>query len=165
MHTRPMMIPLILSTGLLLPALASSDSGLISRIEGYYSAPARLCTVPEGNQLVPCDPPVNDCMQVKKIDDSHARIHVSSVQENGSECGIDGVAELHGKSLRFIGKDSGYEVDVVFEHGKITFKYVPELTAPVRPFCGAQGRLDWVSFELKDRKPLNFASCAEPHDP
>jgi hypothetical protein len=156
---RSILLTSLLSIGLLLPVLAASDSSFINRIEGYYSAPGPLCTVREGDQLVPCGPPMDDCMQIKKVDDTHAKIYVSSVQENGSECGIDGIAELHGKTLRFIGKDKGYGVDVVFADDRISFEYVPELTSPVRPFCGAQGRLDWVKFNLKDKEPLNFAAC------
>lgn len=163
-YIRSIMLTSLLSIGLLLPVLAASDSSFINRIEGYYSAPGRLCTASDGDQLLPCDPPMDDCMQIKKIDDSHARIYVASVQENGSECGIDGVAELHGKTLRYIGKDKGYGVEVVFADGRISFKYVPELTSSVRPFCGAQGSLDGVRFNLKDKEPLSFASCGEPHN-
>jgi len=53
----------MLSIGLLLPVVAVSDSGFISSIEGYYSAPARNCTErSDDGKLVPCDPPSTDCI-------------------------------------------------------------------------------------------------------
>jgi len=141
------------------------DSSFITSIEGHYVAPARNCTQPEGDEQVPCDPPMEDCMMIKRVDDSHAKLYVYSPQWNGSECGIDGVAELHGKVLRYteLGFDTsrGKKVDVKFEHGKITFEYVDPPDLAGAPFCGEHAQLNWVEFDLKKKQPLNHATCPD----
>jgi hypothetical protein len=66
--------------GLLLPIAAVSDTGAIERVEGYYSAPSRICPHSANNNSKPCDMSDTDCLQIKKIDDRHARFDVYSVQ-------------------------------------------------------------------------------------
>jgi hypothetical protein len=151
-----------------LPVLAASDTGFLEQLEGYYSAPTKLCSTLEEDHLAPCDPPDTDCMLIDKVDDRHAKVYVYSVQTNGSQCELEGVAELHGKTLRYIEHDKnlpsfGEGLDITVTDGKITFKYLSDKEAARHAFCGMRGSLDWVEFPLQSRAPLG--ACGEKQTP
>jgi len=147
---------------LLLPMVAVSDSGLIERLEGYYATPSRIC--PQGAKS--CDASDTDCMLIRKEADGHAKFYVYSVQENGSQCEVEGVAESRGDSLFYQDTDAdsddhGKGFSLVVVNGKVTFKYLAEPDPKVHkpPFCGSQARMDRVQFSLKDKQPLASQEC------
>jgi hypothetical protein len=161
---------ILLLVTLLLPVVAISDSGFIGDIEGYYAALGRYCSMREGQELVPCNPPSRDCMMIKGIDDTHVKFDVYSVQENGTQCEVSGVAERHGRMLTYIEQgpllpDHGKGITIHFAHGRITFKYHSEpIPAEQPPFCGARARLDLVEFRLKDREAIDHHTCGNLRD-
>jgi hypothetical protein len=149
---------------LMLPIVASSGLDPISQFEGYYTAPATHCSRLDGEQLRPCDPPEEDCLLVKRIDETHATIDIDSVQSHGTECGVSGVAELQEKSLVYVEKnpaspDAGKGIALQLAGKNLKIRY---LAAPERdsaPFCGVRARLDWLQFSLARRRPVDDHRC------
>lgn len=151
-----------------LKSAALSASDLPARLEGYYSTSGRYCSERDDGVLKPCDPPVLDCMVIKRVDDKHARFHVYSTQVNGSVCEAEGVAEVSGVGLVYRDRDQsslalgkGFYIDVV--NGKIIFRYFsePDPVTHLPLFCGAQARLDLIAFTLKERKAFGQHSCPD----
>lgn len=161
---------MLLLVALSLPMMAVSDSGFIKDVEGYYASLARFCSTREGQELVPCNPPRRDCMLIKGIDDTHVKFYVYSVQENGTQCEVLGIAERHGRMLTYIEQDPldadhGKGIAIHFSRGIITFKYRSELRPAVQPpFCAARARLDLVEFRLKDREAIDHHTCGDLRD-
>jgi hypothetical protein len=153
--------------GFTLSAMATSDTGLLDRIEGYYVSPSKYCSEFDEGKYKPCDPPTVDCLVIKKLDDYHVKFSVSSTQANGSTCAVEGVAELDGNRLKFIQHNKedtlsfGKGIFIMFDHGQIEFKYQkqPE-TGTQPPFCGMQARLDRIRFSLSNKEKFNNQMCA-----
>jgi hypothetical protein len=151
---------------LVLPIAAASDTHLIDRIEGYYSAPGRLCTEFDGGKYVPCNPPYRDCLNLKKVDSTHAYFSVNSFQRNGAECGMEGIAKVGRNSLEYVDHDAtdpiayGAKLIIHITNGVITFESIAGPSAAGQdPFCGRQGEMRWVKFFLKDKRPFGSGEC------
>ena len=142
-----------------LPIVAFSGQSGVAKFAGYYTAPATYCSELEGTALKPCDPPVDDWMQIKPIDDTHAQIDIYSLQTNGHECGVSGIAELKGDKLVYVEKDTtlpqylgqGFTVALSGQILKIQYLADPGLGIP--PFCGARARLDRLVFPIERKRP------------
>jgi len=153
----------------ILPIAAASDTSLIDRIAGYYSAPARLCTEFDGEKYVPCNHPYRDCLKLKKLDSTHAYFNVSSVQQNGAVCGMEGIAKIDHNTLEYVDHDStdpmayGAKLIIRVTNDAITFESIAGASAAGQdPFCGRQGQMRWVKFLLKDRRPFDSGKCNVP---
>jgi hypothetical protein len=141
----------------LLPMAALSGQAGIVQFAGYYTAPATYCSELDGTALKPCDPPVEDWMQIKPIDATHAQIDIYSLQTNGHECSVSGVAELKAGKLVFVEKETklpqywgqGFTVELIGKTLKIKYLADPGLGIP--PFCGARARLDRLEFDIEKK--------------
>lgn len=156
---------------LLLPIVAVSDVGLVERLQGYYSAPSRICASSGQGSSKGCQMSDTDCMRIRKIDDGHAKFYVYSVQENGAQCEVEGVAESKGDVLLYKDTDAddsefGKGFTIAITKGKITFKYLSEPDPRVHqpPFCGAQASMDRVAFSLQGKLPLGSQECGNSND-
>src|ERR1700722_12681741 len=90
---------------LLLPVSAMSQSDAIRRMEGWYIVPSKYCSLLEEGSLKPCDPTEKDTLSIERIDDLHAQVELYSVQTNGHECEVSGVADRVGDKLVYTEKD------------------------------------------------------------
>jgi hypothetical protein len=142
-----------------LPIVAFCGQSGLAKFAGYYTAPAAYCSELEGAALKPCDPPVEDWMQIKPIDDTHAQIDIYSLQTNGHECGVSGIAELKGDKLVFVEKDTtlpqylGQGFTVVLSGKILKIQYLADPGLGIPPFCGARARLDRLEFRIEKKRP------------
>jgi hypothetical protein len=156
----------------MLSMIAASDTNFVDRIQGYYSAPGRLCTDLEGRKYLPCDPPIPDCLKITKVDDTHAKVIVDSFQRNGAECGVEGIAKASGDALEYVDQSpsylpaSGSKLIIHLTNGVITFESIsatPSISGD--PFCGAGGQMRWVKFLLRDKRPVDSDLCGSEATP
>jgi hypothetical protein len=142
-----------------LPIVAFSGQSGLAKFAGYYTAPAAYCSELEGTALKPCDPPVEDWMQIKPIDETHAQIDIYSLQTNGHECGVSGIAELKGDKLVFVEKDTtlpqylGQGFAVVLSGRTLKIHYLADPGLGIPSFCGARARLDRLEFSTEKKLP------------
>ena len=73
--------------------------GLLQQIEGAYEIPSQ-CTAVTAKGHEPCGPHVHDRLQITKVSDCEASVKLYSVQINGYQCEVAGVAELQGDSSK-----------------------------------------------------------------
>lgn len=154
------------------PVFASSDGGLLDRISGSYTAPAKYCSYAGGEgKWTPCHPPQTECLVIKKLDERHARFAVYSPQAHESICEVTGIAEVAGKNRLTYTENNANEVlnyhksfSIEVTGASVTFRYSkePESGADT-PFCGVGGRLDNIRFLIKDREalPKGAAVCGD----
>lgn len=150
------------------PVFATSDDGLLDRISGYYTAPAKFCSSFDGTKWQPCDPMPTDCFVMKKVDEKHGRFWLYSTQAAGL-CLVTGVAERVGSnSLRYtehnpeevLNYGKSFSIEVI--GGYITFRYAQEPQSGAdTPFCGVGGRLDRLRFAIKDREVVHDGVCGD----
>jgi hypothetical protein len=143
----------------LLPITVFSGQSDVGKFAGYYTAPATYCSELDGTDLKPCDPPVEDWMQIKPIDATHAQIDIYSLQTNGHECSVSGIAELKGDKLVFVEKDAtlpqylGQGFTVALNGKTLKIQYLADPGLGIPPFCGARARLDRLEFSTAKKIP------------
>jgi hypothetical protein len=116
----------------------------------------------EDRKLVPCDPVPEDCLSIKKIDKDHAQISVYSVQTNGHNCGVSGIAERVGDKLVYTEQgelEHGQQFAIILSGQTLTFKYLATPGTMIPPFCGARASLERVEFSLNKKQPIGAKEC------
>jgi hypothetical protein len=141
---------------LLFPLSAVSQSDVIRRMEGWYIVPSKYCSLLEEGTLKPCDPVPNDTLSIERIDDLHAQIELYSLQTNGHECEVSGVADRVAEKLVYTEKDQlgrGDQFEIAIVGNVIKLKVLTEAGPAHSPFCGARASLDLLEFPLNEAKP------------
>jgi len=133
-------------------ALAVED--LLQQIDGTYETPSQCTTVTsEGHE--PCSPKLRDRLRITRVDERTASFELYSVQINGHQCEIDGVAELQDDSLIYLDpdtKDPGQGLRIKITSSALVLSYLKPLTGPGQPpFCGMRARVDRLSFPRRAR--------------
>jgi hypothetical protein len=135
-----------------LPSLAAED--VISRIEGRYESHNEYCSyMEEPGTLVPCDAGPTDSLLIERISATRARFHVYSVQVNGHQCEIEGVADLVGNELIYRDPDTttpGQGMRIHFTGAEITFSYLKPVTG--LGYCGARAFLERITFPKSSKR-------------
>ncbi len=147
-----------------MPLSAGSGPSSLDAFEGYYTAPATHCSMQDGDVTRPCDPPEEDCLLIKRVDDTHAAIKLQSIQSHGHECGVAGVAELKDGRLVYVdanpaSPESGKGIALRLDGRKLKIAYLEKPDKDAAPFCGLKARLDWLVFALADRQPVGAHQC------
>ena len=139
---------------------ANTGSDAAATLEGQYTARNVECSSPEGRNQVPCDPATEDCLLLKRVDPRHLKFHVYSVQRNGTQCEVEGVAARRGDSWIYretdrSTSDFGKGFSMAVRNGRLVFKYLqePDPAQHLPPFCGAQAQIDRIEFALASRQP------------
>lgn len=156
---------LVLANLLLIGDLANAENSFLNEIKGVYKTPARFCSsVGQDGTTEPCVSPPLDCLSIEPINDTQAHVQVYSVQTNGHDCEIDGVANLKGHSLIYTfsptgyadEKDAGQKASIDFSNKKVTIRYLNLRNDRTRmPFCAIRARIDLVKFDKKDKVTTN----------
>jgi uncharacterized protein YecT (DUF1311 family) len=95
------------------------------------------------------------------------QIDIYSLQTNGHECSVAGVAELKGDKLVLVENDkssrdfgNGFSVELIDK--TLTIKYLEDPGLGFPPFCGARARLDRLKFRTEGEegdRPADRASA------
>lgn len=135
-------------------------------VQGYYSAPARYCTELSGDRLVPCASGNRDCMLIKRVDQSHVQLRIYSVQANGHQCGVSGIAAVRDGQIEYVGgvqdgPDRGKHVIIAMEGGRLTIHYRKDDDSVSRaPVCANEARLDLLQFSIDSKRPVGTNVCS-----
>jgi hypothetical protein len=158
------------STGMLaifcaLPLLAAADHDLLSAVQGYYSAPS-ACSERENDKLVPCTPEIRNCLLIKRVDATHAKISMFRIENNEHSCAIDdAVAVLRGRQILYVDSNSrdinyGAGVSIAIGDKKLIIKPAGvEPSGLLQPYCGSGASLDGLSFDRSSKQPEAGNSC------
>lgn len=141
----------------------------LSELEGYYTSRGH-CWAKNGDGSVErCDDGADgdSCLQIRRIDPTHAELSIESSQANGHECGVSGVAELRGDKLVYVqghagNDDDGRGLSVDTSGPELTIKYMDEQEQHfTSPFCAINASLELVAFDKKTRESADGKSCTE----
>lgn len=158
---------LLVITSLGFPILGVADSDFLGRIEGFYTTQAPYCTENDGGVSRPCDPPVEQCLLIKRIDRQHAKFSFYTMQLNSAECGVNGIGTVKDNALTYTDGDprdvtSFREgLSIYVDHGRVKFKYLEPPKPGTSPFCGINGNIERIEFALKNREAAAGHTCGE----
>jgi hypothetical protein len=147
---------------ILLQSALASDSALLDRIEGYYAAPSPYCSDEQGKR---CDPPLQQCLLIRRVDSRHAKFSFYSVQLYGDSCAAEGVADLRDNKLVYTDENPKDVVSneqgivIAISGDRVRLKYLKEPQAGTLAFCGAHANLERIEFRLSDRQPVDHQKC------
>src|SRR5262245_48326910 len=135
-------------------ALAAAD--LLQRIEGTYEIPSQCTTVSsKGDES--CGPNIRDRLRITRVSDRAASFDLYSVQINGHQCEVSGVAELQGDSLVYLdpeAREPGQGLRIKLTSSALVLSYLKPLTGPgAPPFCGTRASVNRLSFPLRAKAP------------
>ncbi|WP_353193460.1 hypothetical protein [Pandoraea pnomenusa] len=129
------------------PALSTP----LEKLEGVYVAPGRAThKLTEDGPFVPVKN-ATDCLVIKRSASGEAEIYMSSIQERGASCNMDGV--LQTKDGRLLYRDEsdplpGQGAYLNLVHGRIKFVAARSGT---QAFCGVGAGIDVIEFDLGKR--------------
>jgi hypothetical protein len=132
-----------------LPSRALSDD-VLRRIEGRYEMPSECTTLNAKGEHEPCGSHVVDRLTIRRLSEKTAEFDLYSVQINGHQCEVSGVAELKGDSLTYRDpdsekEDSGQGLRIQITSSALVLSYLK----PVRmspPFCGTRAYVSRLRF-------------------
>ncbi len=140
---------------------------LLSSIEGYYES-NKLCDIHMGSRAItPCGNNPDTCMTIKRIDKTHAELHIESFQSNGHECAVDGIAELQGDSLVYVqnnqhdGDDGrGFKINTKGE--TLSIKYIEDSASHTdNAFCAINASMERIVFRRASKQGLAGHHCGD----
>jgi hypothetical protein len=128
--------------------------GEISAFEGVYIMPGKATsqqTVGGKNKKVKN---ATDCLAIRKLSNDKMEIYLSSIQERGYSCYLEGEAELINKRLVFythskeegVNHNQGVYIDSDGKH--ISFSPIPGTASD---FCGIHASLHGLIFDTKKK--------------
>jgi hypothetical protein len=133
-----------------------ADDDLLARVAGTYEVPAQCTQMGANGEQEPCGPQVLDRLVIKKLSQLSASFDLYSVQVNGHQCEVSGIARLEGDSLVYIDTDSpdpGQGMRIHLGPAEITFSYLKDVSSSLRPYCGARAYLSRITFPVSVRTP------------
>ena len=133
-----------------MPSQALSDD-LLRRIEGTYEIPSE-CTTINTTGHEPCGSHVKDRLSIRRLSERTAEFDLYSVQINGHQCNVSGIAQLKGDSLTYVdpesqNQDPGQGLRIQITSLALVLDYLK----PVRirpPFCGMRAYVSRLRFPL-----------------
>lgn len=147
-------------------ALASGD--ILDSLDGYYSTSSGRCSIRDADgTTTDCGDPLDSCLIIKRIDATHAELHVESTQQNGHECGLVGVAELKGKDLVYVqakqhNEDDGRGIRIKTTGPQLTIENLPEERPQMtNPFCAINADLGGLAFTKTEKLPAGSGRCGD----
>lgn len=137
----------------------------LSRIVGYYVSSGLCSETHNGQPAERCGEGWDTCMIIKRIDQSHAELHIESFQTNGHECGVSGVAQVADSQLTYVqgvehDEDDGRGFTVRLEGDELKIRYIDDGQAhDTNAFCAINANLERVTFKQKDRQAIAGHTC------
>jgi hypothetical protein len=131
----------------------SASDGSITRLSGRYEVQSHCSTLgPNGYE--PCVPEVRDSLDLNWTSDTSATFDLYSVQANGHQCAVSGVASLRGDSLVFVdpkspNQDQGVAIRLVA--GVIRISYLTPQPSRDFRYCGTRATLNGIAFPIESR--------------
>ena len=147
------MKPIAIAGWLALVSTASAADNPLKQVAGRYEVQSQ-CSVLGDNGYEPCGSEMRDSFVLTWTSDTSASFDLYSVQVNGHQCALSGVAELQGGSLVYVdpkapGRGQGITIQLVA--GEIRFAYLPSEPAHDFRYCGTRASLSRIAFPLASR--------------
>jgi hypothetical protein len=145
--------------------LPAADGDKLSALEGYYSSSGHCTQALGGQPAEPCGVDSDSCLLLKKLDATHAQIDIESFQGNGHECGLSGIAELHGSRLVYVQKgrhneDDGRGIAIDTSRKTWNIEYLDDAQPHLNnAFCAINADLQMLTFDSDNKLPVNGQKC------
>jgi hypothetical protein len=131
-----------------------ASGGALKVLGGRYEVQSQ-CTTLGPNGYEPCGADTRDYFELSWNSEHLASFEVYSVQTNGHQCAVSGIAELQGDSLVYLDKaspDPGQGIKIQVNGNSITFSYLKPISArQLPPYCGTRAYLERIRFPLESR--------------
>ncbi|MBK4738025.1 hypothetical protein [Noviherbaspirillum pedocola] len=125
-----------------------------SAYEGVYVMPGKATVLDPVSNKYHMVKNATDCLVMRKISESEVRVYLSTIQERGYSCYLEGEAQVeNGKLVMHIQDDekdnNGFQgVYIKFNGKKIFFEVTPGAASN---FCGIHASLRGLAFDVKKK--------------
>lgn len=142
----------LLAVSLSLFASGAAFSTPIEQIEGVYVTPGRATYQPEADgPFVPVKH-ATDCLVIKRSESGKPEIYMSSIQERGASCYMEGALQIKDGRLFYADDNAslpgqGAYLEIINGH----IRFVAARFGP-QAYCGVRAGIDVIQFDLEKRE-------------